>query len=148
MAISGRPSPLVKITKFNAASMSSNAQAPNMVYFVYLYSTACSCKINKNCYYNAQLFMLSYNALLQGERKNKYSFSYSYILRILTCRFLSSASLISWAMVSTPFFLSSTALPEVQFMNVQFRWGFSGIILRVLRLEVSVYNGYITNHAV
>ncbi len=31
---------------------------------------------------------------------------------------------------------------ESEFMNVQFRWG---IILRVLRLEVSVYNVYITN---
>ncbi len=31
--------------------------------------------------------------------------------------------------------------PEAEFMNVQLRWSF----LRVLRLEVSVYNVYITN---
>ncbi len=30
-------------------------------------------------------------------------------------------------------------------MNVQFRRGFLGIILRVLRLEVSICNIYITN---
>jgi hypothetical protein len=34
--------------------------------------------------------------------------------------------------------------PEAKFMKVQF-W-FLGIILRVLRLEVSAYNVYITNH--
>jgi hypothetical protein len=33
---------------------------------------------------------------------------------------------------------------EAEFMNVQFRSGFLGIILKVLRLEVSVYNVYIT----
>ncbi len=33
---------------------------------------------------------------------------------------------------------------EAEFMNIQFRWGFC-IILRVLRLEVSVHNVYITN---
>ncbi len=32
--------------------------------------------------------------------------------------------------------------PEAEFMNVHF---FLGIILRVFRLEVSVYNVYITN---
>jgi hypothetical protein len=34
---------------------------------------------------------------------------------------------------------------EPEFMNVQFRRGFLGIILRVLRLEVSLYNVYIKN---
>jgi hypothetical protein len=34
---------------------------------------------------------------------------------------------------------------EAEFMNVQFRWGFQGIILRGLRLEVSVYYVYLTN---
>ncbi len=29
---------------------------------------------------------------------------------------------------------------EAEFMNVKFRWGFLGIILRVLRLKVSLYN--------
>ncbi len=30
--------------------------------------------------------------------------------------------------------------PEAEFINIQFRWGFLGIILRVLRHEVSVCN--------
>jgi hypothetical protein len=34
---------------------------------------------------------------------------------------------------------------EAEFINVQFRLRFLGRILRVLRLEVSVYNVYITN---
>jgi len=41
---------------------------------------------------------------------------------------------------------SISILPEAEFMNVQFRWGFwAGIIWGVLRLEVSVYIVYITN---
>ena len=35
--------------------------------------------------------------------------------------------------------------PEAEFMTVQFCWGFLGIILRVLRLKMSVCNVYSTN---
>jgi hypothetical protein len=35
--------------------------------------------------------------------------------------------------------------PEAEFMNAQISLRFLGILLRVLRLEVSVYNVYITN---
>ncbi len=35
------------------------------------------------------------------------------------------------------------SVAEAESMNVQFRWGFRG--LNILRLEVSVYNVYITN---
>jgi hypothetical protein len=35
--------------------------------------------------------------------------------------------------------------PEAEFMNVKFPLRFQGIILRVLRLEVSVYSVYVTN---
>ncbi len=34
---------------------------------------------------------------------------------------------------------------EAEFMNVQFHWGFLGLILRVLRLEVSLHSVYIIN---
>ncbi len=34
---------------------------------------------------------------------------------------------------------------KAEFMNVQFSWGLVGIILRILRLEVFLHNGYITN---
>jgi hypothetical protein len=38
-----------------------------------------------------------------------------------------------------------TAWAEAEFMNVLFCWDFLGIILIIIRLEVSVYNVYTTN---
>jgi hypothetical protein len=41
--------------------------------------------------------------------------------------------------------MKNVAQPEAEFMKVQFRSGFLGIISRVLRLDVSVYNIYLTS---
>jgi hypothetical protein len=67
---------------------------------------------------------------------------YSY-LRQVTARTPNKTSELLVTLMQS--FFTYKVRAEAEFMNILFSWDFLGIILRVIRLEVSIYNIYITN---
>jgi hypothetical protein len=59
--------------------------------------------------------------------------------------FSTRGDLAEWLECLTTHAMASRNIPEAEFINAQFCWGFLGKILRVLRDGVSVYNFNLTN---